>query len=289
MDNEKTETKVKKKGKKVLWIVLGSILTAAALAALIIFLIIPSIRYSQAKTAIENGNYIEAYNTLVELDGFRDSQKLIDSIYNKYLVQYLQGAEVGDTFKFGTYEQDNNTGNGGEDIEWIILDKQDGKVLALSKYALDCVAYNSEFASSSWETCTIRPWLNETFMNAAFQADDQNLILTTTVTADTNPLFDTNPGNDTQDKIFLLSISEAEKYGTDRTLLQCAPTKYAIKRRIELYEDTGNCRWWLRSPGLNPSDASAVGGYGYIYNQGNYVFFRFYGARPAMWIDITQK
>ena len=288
MENENTETKVKKKSKKVLWIVLGSIAGALALAALIIFLVIPGVQYFQAKSAIKKGDYIAAYNKLVALEEFWDSPEVIDEIYNKYLVQKLQGSKVGDTVFFGNYEQDNVTGNGKEAIEWIVLEKQDDKALVITKYALDCIAYNSEFASSSWETCTLRPWLNETFMNEAFEKDDLELILTTTVTAEDNPLFSTDPGQDTQDKLFLLSINEAEKYGADRTLLQCPPTQYAIKKRIEVYEDTGNCRWWLRSPGLNPSDASAVGGYGYIYTQGNYVFFRFYGVRPAMWIDLTK-
>ena len=204
-----------------------------------------------------------------------------------FLVQKLKWAEVGDTFTFGTYEQDGKKTNGAETVEWIVLAKEDNKVLALSKYALDCMPYNSEFESSSWETCTLRSWLNEDFYNSAFNNPEKKVIDITTVTADKNPTFSTDPGQDTQDPMFLLSVSEAEKYCTDRSMMMCLPTKYAQYGRVEVNPDTGFCKWWLRSPGLNPSDATAVGGRGFIYGQGNYVFFQFYGVRPAMWIDLA--
>ena len=202
-----------------------------------------------------------------------------------FLVMKLKNAEAGDTFMLGTYEQDGNTSNGAEEVEWIVLAQEDDKVLVISKYALDCVAYNTEFESSSWETCTLRAWLNEDFYNATFSKAEKKAIATTTVTADSNPMFGTDPGKDTQDPMFLLSVNETKKYAPDRDLLKCKPTKYATYGQIET-NDAGYCKWWLRSPGLSPADATAVGYWGFVYGQGNYVFFQFYGVRPAMWIDL---
>lgn len=250
MENNQTETKTTTTKKKST-VILIAIVAFVVVAAVLIFLFWPNIK-------------------------------------TMFLVQKLKKADAGDTFTLGTYEQDGNTGNKTENIQWIVLAREENRVLALSKYALDCVAYNSEFASSSWETCTLRTWLNDTFYQEAFSDIEQNIIATTTVTADTNPMFGTDPGKDTQDPMFLLSVNEAEKYITDRTIMQCEPTKYAIYGQVETDEITGNCKWWLRSPGLNPADATAVGAQGYIYGQGNYVFFHFYGVRPAMWIDLGE-
>lgn len=248
MKENQTETKAKKGNKKVA-VILIAIAAFLVVAALLVLLFWPNIKVM-------------------------------------FLKMQLKGAEVGETFTFGTYEQDGNTSNGAEEVEWILLAKEDGKALVLSKYALDCVAYNSEFASSSWETCTLRTWINDDFYNSTFTDVEKKAIATTTVTADANPMFSTDPGQPTQDPMFLLSVSEAEKYITDRDIMKCEPTKYATYGQIETDENNGYCKWWLRSPGLNPSDATAVGSWGFIYGQGNYVFFQFYGVRPAMWIDL---
>lgn len=205
-----------------------------------------------------------------------------------FLMQKLKNANVGDSFTLGTYEQDGKTDNGTENIKWLVLAKEDDRVLAISKYALDCVAYNSEFESSSWETCTLRTWLNKDFYDGAFSDIEKEVIAISTISADKNPMFSTDPGADTQDPMFLLSVNEAETYGTDRSLLQCEPTEYALRNNIDYDMESGYCKWWLRSPGLMPADATAVGIKGYVYGQGNYVFFPFYGVRPAMWIDLSK-
>lgn len=280
--------KEKKQGKRTGLIVAAVIAGILAVAVLLTLVIIPGILYSSAENAIADNNYIKAYDTFVSLKSYRDSQKRANDIYHTYLVQKLKLAQPGDCFILGTYEQDNKKDNGSEDIQWLVLTREDNKVLALSKYALDCQPYNSLFLSSSWETCTLRTWLNDTFLSSAFTEEDLSVIATTTVSADKNPTFSTDPGTDTQDKIFLLSISETEQYCKDISLMKCQPTDYAMSGKIDLDLETGNCKWWLRSPGLNPADASAVGAVGYVYGQGNYVFFDFYGVRPAMWIDLSE-
>lgn len=108
---------------------------------------------------------------------------------------------VGDRLEFGTYEQDGSSGNGAEDIEWIVLDKTADKILVISKYTLDCQRYHRQKEAVTWETCSLRTWLNSTFYNAAFSADEKPQILMT-MDSETSA----------QDKIFLLSIDELEEY-----------------------------------------------------------------------------
>ena len=100
--------------------------------------------------------------------------------------------------------------------------------MLISKYGLDAKPYNEKITGITWESCTLRKWLNNDFLNAAFSAEERAIISKTRVTADENPEYDTSPGNDTNDKIFLLSITEVNKYFSSDEARKCAPTDYAI-------------------------------------------------------------
>lgn len=80
----------------------------------------------------------------------------------------------------------------------------------ISRYALDCRPYNKSDTAVTWESCTLRAWLNSEFLNEAFNGEEHALIPMVTVSADKNPSYDTEPGKDTQDRVFLLSIKEAD-------------------------------------------------------------------------------
>lgn len=200
--------------------------------------------------------------------------------------------EVGDTIVFGSYEQDNNSTNGSEAIEWIVLEKDGTSALLISKYALDCQQYNTSDANVTWETCSLRKWLNETFFNSAFSSEEQNIIISSNVTADINPEYDTNPGNNTTDRVFLLSITEADKYFSSDSARQCQGTAYCYAQGASKESD-GNCMWWLRTPGMVSSNAASVwngGSFGALGFRVNYsgggVHDGGLGVRPAMRIEL---
>lgn len=197
--------------------------------------------------------------------------------------------QVGDYITFGSYEQDNDLSNGKEDIEWVVLDEQDGRILVISKYGLDAKPYNDEYVDVTWETCTLRSRLNDEFFSEAFTSREKSQIPTVTVTADSNPNYDTNPGNNTQDKVFLLSIDEVNKYFYSDRERECRATEYAVAQGAglsasALYE--GNCSWWLRTPGGFSSYACYVGYDGYVNNHASNVNYNNVGVRPAMWIEL---
>ena len=160
-------------------------------------------------------------------------------------------APVGSLIKYGKYEQDNDSSNGIEDIEWIILAKDDNKMLVISDKAIDCKPYNTSSANITWETCSLRNWLNNDFINSAFSATEKTMISSVKVSADKNPDYDTDAGNDTEDKVFLLSIEEANRYFKYDSERQCVSTEYAKANGAYTYEIDGasNCFWWLRSQG----------------------------------------
>lgn len=199
------------------------------------------------------------------------------------------GVKVGEYITFGTYEQDNNTSNGKEPIEWLVLDEQDGKVLVISKYALDAQPFNEEDVDVTWETCTVRNWLNGEFINSAFINSERVKISTVTVTADANPDYNTDPGNDTQDKVFLLNIAEANEYFDSGEARVCKATDYAVAQGAgmsDIFGYEGNCWWWLRSPGRIQVSAAAVDYDGRVGNEGGIVINSHTSIRPAMWIEL---
>ena len=199
-------------------------------------------------------------------------------------VKDLKEARVGDTVTYGTYEQDGDYDNGKEAIEWIVLDKQDGKLLLVSRYALEGTSYNYDvYGPMTWEKCSLRKWLNTGFMKEAFTQKEIKHIPTMRVSADKNPEYDTDPGNDTEDQVFLLSISEAEKYFKTGDERRCKPTEYA--RIMGAYNHDGYCFWWLRSPGDSGVSATEVEGDGSVDYYGGHVGSS-YAVRPALWVDL---
>ena len=242
-------------------------------------------QYAYAISLIEKKKYIEAYEEFISLDGYKDSYTMASKAFNCYKTEKLKTAEVGDIVLFGAYEQDNNLSNGKEDIEWLVLAKKDDKILVISDNALDCQPYNTTDTDDvMWESCSLRKWLNGTFLNAAFSTEEQALILNTNVSADKNLEYDTNPGNATTDKVFLLSIDEADKYFNSDEARKCVPTVYS--KANGAYTSSGYCWWWLRSPGFSQDFAVNVYVGGSILYNGIDVNFGSGCVRPAMWIDI---
>ena len=200
----------------------------------------------------------------------------------------IEDGHIKATFFFGSYEQDNDLTNGAEPIEWMVLAKEDGRTLLLSKYALDAQPYHTSREDVTWETCTLRAWLNDDFLNGAFTPEEQNRILSSTVTADENP----NPnnkssaGNDTIDKVFLLSIAEANNYFNSDEARQCYATEYCYQLYSHSYIRDAARWWWLRTPGSRKnSDAAVVRNGGDVWETGQGVNTDTHTIRPAIWIS----
>ena len=137
---------------------------------------------------------------------------------------------------------------------------------------MDAKRYNESFTEVTWETCSLRKWLNEDFYSSAFNAEEQAKIKTVHLVNDNNPSWGTTGGKDTDDKVWLLSINEVcdyfstEKlysYFTDDISRMCAPTKYVVAQGVYqnssyTVDGVGACKWWLRSPGSYSGDAAGV-------------------------------
>lgn len=216
----------------------------------------------------------------------------IGDIYSNYI-------QVGNVVTFGHYEQDYNADNGMEEIEWIILDVQDGKSLLLSKYALDAIPYNRVQEETTWENSSIRKWLNNDFLYDAFTTREREAIIMSQVdnsAAQGCSEWDTVGGNDTKDKIFLLSCAEAyyylnvTSYDYENLESRVSATAFAKANGADWgssletkYGDFAEW-WWLRSPGIHQDCAACVIDDGSLYDLNN--DNNAGCVRPALWLNL---
>lgn len=211
--------------------------------------------YFYEDTLERNNLSFSVSNVIVSSGGAEHVYSIADSSFRDWLegdARYLgQTGEEPETVLFGSYEQDGDAANGKEPIEWLVLAQDGDKALLLSKYALDHQSfmpfYEPVTEPFTWESCSLRQWLNSTFLNAAFSAEEQRRLLTTTVTDYTAYALSADPwaGNAT------------------------APAP-AI--------------WWLRTTdgGNHPDSVYTRGGVGEGARsyEGEYV-------RPAIWVDMS--
>lgn len=206
----------------------------------------------------------------------------------RYLGQVDQETE---TYTFGSYEQDGDSSNGKEPIEWLVLDRDGDRALLLSKYALDYQSfmpfYEPVTEPYTWENCSLRRWLNGTFLNAAFSADEQQRLLTTTVITSPGSLHRENGPVTTEDRVFLLSNTEVYAYFASEAATAAEYTAYALSENPwpGNAATPGPADWWLRTTDGydHPDGVYADGrvGEGARAYEGEYV-------RPAIWITVDE-
>ena len=168
-----------------------------------------------------------------------------------------------------------------EPIKWRVIKCENGEALLLSDIVLDKQKYNKRLKKVSWEKSTLRKWLNKKFMNRAFSSSEQEAIRTTKVINEDNYYYKTDGGNDTLDKIYLLSLSETDEekeYGfTD---------SYGMTIKYSNYADLCDYQyWWLRTPGEKNISAAAVDMFGEAYVGGGESDMEL-GIRPVLHLNL---
>jgi len=176
-------------------------------------------------------------------------------------------------------------------IEWWVLDVQDGRALLLSEKVLFEKAYDDTADSSlTWETSSLRHYLNNEFYNT-FRARERSRIMETRNINRNNQWFGTNGGSGTSDRIFLLSLEEVVRYFGDSGQLENSPDEWSISdeynsERIARDANGDASWWWLRSPGRSGIRAASVGIGGGVGVGGTGVTHGNGGVRPALWINL---
>lgn len=215
--------------------------------------------YEEALSYQKVREYVKANDLFESIRGYKDVNDLIEEQKFEVEHQRIKKARIGDTITIGAY----NNGALEAPIEWIILNKKNGKALLISKNVLTHLPYNKTLKEIDWEHSTLRTWLNSTFYMEAFAKEEREWIARTTSENKDNKVYGTFAGSDTEDRIFLLSSYETEE------LLQS-----------KMSSDW----WWLRTPGEQESYAARVSIAGDIQQRGVMVTENG-GVRPAMWVS----
>ena len=166
----------------------------------------------------------------------------------------IRHCNPGDLVRFGKYE-------------WNVLSKRDNMVLLVSASEVTKSAYNTWGGSTAWENSTLRRWLNEDFYNE-FTENERSAIAVTSIENGNNPKYGLFGGTVTEDRVFVLSIDEANRYfyNNDARALSTL--------------------WWLRSPGGAYNLAAYVDTFGNICEYGTNASYDRGAVRPAIWVNF---
>lgn len=228
------------------------------------------------------------------------------------------GGKQADNIYFGTYKQSSN-GSGSyntDPIKWRVLSNANGQLFLLSDQNLDVFQYHTENENVTWETSTMRSWLNgygaasniggdsgtdytnDNFLKNAFSDKEQTAIAQTEVVNNDNKDEDygTNGdgGNNTTDKIFLLSINDTDnireyfpKFSTSRFSTNTEYVAAGGKLGSGMNGADEGDWWWLRSPGFDNSMAAFIEEDGGGVYEGNPVNNKTAAVRPAFNLDLS--
>ena len=219
--------------------------------------------YPQSQITAEDG---EIYTILTNIDNWNKNGDVIieNTKYHKTEKDY---------FKY-------------EPIKWRVLQSENGEAFLLSDVILDKQLYNENDKYVTWEKSSLRAWLNKKFIKRAFIDEEREKINITEIVNQDNPVYGTEGGNNTFDKIFLLSLSEVseqqdgEKYGfLDDEIRACGKSDFS---------KTGSW-WWLRSPGSYSLDAAEVNDDGWVGRNGSRVDSSYGGVRPALHLNLSSS
>ena len=180
-------------------------------------------------------------------------------------------------------------------ISWQILDSDGEKLLLLAENILELKKYNDKFEATTWESSSIRKYLNGEFLER-FSPEDKNKILESTVKNSGNIWIDSEDNGDTTDKVFLLSLQEVVKYLGDggKFTIKDKNASFFIddnfnESRMGKCVDGSPSRWYLRTVGNFPDLVATVTVDGKVSLTGDFVnresskLFKV-GVRPALWL-----
>ena len=182
----------------------------------------------------------------------------------------------GDTYELGKWPQESSE---PEALHWKVLEEENGVVLLISNHIIACKPYHEKNENVTWETCSLRKWLNDEFYNTAFSDEEKKRIVVSDNFNSDNATYGTVGGNSTRDSVFLLTPAQITAFLPDYELRQASPTNFVSGKHY-------CCGYWLRSPGEFNSYAAVVNSSGLIGNFGFPVNDDDFCVRPSLRVDI---
>lgn len=228
---------------------------------------------------MEKGDYEEVCSLLENVNN-KKNENLAIQAEKKILVNAKKGSLV----LFGKFEQDGKD-DSMENIEWIVLQRNDDRVLVISRYALIYDSYCESIGDeANWKDSKIRLVLNSDFLNTSFRKDENKLIPTVNTKYEKYEYGELQESY-TNDKVFILSAEEVKKYFSSDKERQAEYTP-----AVDGYEERTDhlAEWYLRSIVINgpygsPTYVDAKGAYSKNNTRRE---DKCEGIRPALWIDV---
>lgn len=209
-------------------------------------------RYKAGMKAVEDGDIDTAYEdfSAVAKDNYEDSRAQLFAMEQ----EHLKSTPLSEIVQFAGFD-------------WRILEKQDDKVLLIKDKSISGIPFNTNAGDCLWSTSSMRAWLNGEFLTENFYEEEQNALIESTLTNSENPYYKgVNAGENTTDRIFLLSVEEVEKY-------------------VEQLHETETC-WWLRTPG------AVAGSMAFVYPNKEVMPYGYdastttFSTKPAIWVSL---
>ncbi len=269
---------------------IGAVLLVLSLVAVLTIVVRNAVRYREAVALDEAGDAQGAYEIFHALGGYSDAAQRAQALVEADPALPYRSASKGDTVSFGVYEQDGDADNGPEPIQWVVLDKIDGRLLLLSADILEARQYHHvPFEEVTWENSDLRAWMNGDFYEGAFTPVQRGLIETVHNKNADQSITGASGGAATDDRVFALSETEAVIYfntAAARSDIGAAlASQHAAAGPLSVSED-GAADWWLRSPGTYGFATQFVDASGTPSLSGANVDLQ-YGVRPALWINVA--
>lgn len=232
-------------------------------------------RYQQGVKYMEEAQYDDAFLVFSSLKDYSDSKSKADEAKALRDIHPFS-ASIGSVVKFGKTEQDGNTSNGPEDIQWRILAKEGDSILVISCNVIDWRVYDSDQSNGvnfgSSELCA---YLNGSFLSNSFSDSEKSHII---------------------DGITILDKDSISKY-VDKSYMKASGTTYALSLRKSTGPgSTGtsgampwcvntNVTGYMASSGYNDWHCMVVTENGSMSQfAGGSAITNPIGIRPAMWV-----
>lgn len=176
-----------------------------------------------------------------------------------------------------------------EPIKWRVMDVTNTSAYLISDLSLDTQKYNQEARDVSWNSSSLRSWLNgydesknqsktdyrsHNFLDTAFESSEKNRLISTK-----------------NDKVTILSEEDLKNntgYGfSNKDSRTCKASAYAQAMGAHL-DSFDVCNWWTSDNGNSSLTAKYIQQSGEIYTKGYSVAYAGNSVRVAVTIDLTQ-
>jgi len=192
----------------------------------------------------ETAVYVRADNKKDALQYYADHAREQEKAFSKESDAQYGDIKVGDIITIGSLS--------GKSLRWMVLNIDGSNIMLFCRDIVTTLPYEQDASLKdiTWETCSLRKWLNDDFYYEAFSDAEKKCILETEVSPDTWEQYPTDYVEGvTHDRVYLLSYQEAEDLLVDKDT-NAEPLTEEMRHELFQYVDENKDNkymYWLRN------------------------------------------